>query len=95
MPANEVLTSFFIIRDGPMLEYLSSIQICLAEGESQSVSAQVDATITTYNNTAESFRNDSSWWEQYIEFETGIRVAQEFLYSNNKSFGLLVNNFDN
>ena len=92
-PNKEMLTSHLIISDGPMPDYLSSIQTSLAEGESRSISAQVHATISTYNSTAEKFRNDSSWWEQYIDFDPGIRVAQEYLYTN-YSVGLLVNNFD-
>ena len=76
--------------DGPMPDYISSIQATLVEGESQYVSAQVHATISTYNNTAESFRNDSSWWKQY----TDIGIAEIDLYINN-SIGLLVSSFEN
>ena len=75
-----------------MPDYISSIQATLADGESQSVSASVHATISTYNSTAESFRNDSSWWEQYIESDPGIGIAEVDLYINH-SIGLLVDNF--
>ena len=83
----------FPISDGPMPDYISSIQATLTEGESQFVSASVHATISTYNNTAESFRNDSSWWKQYIDFDPGSGIAEVDLYTN-KSIGLLVNNFN-
>ena len=65
----------------------------LAEGEFQTVTAQVHATISTYNNTAESFRDDSSWWEQYIEFDPGNSIETIDLY-NNYDIGLLVNKFN-
>ena len=89
-----MLTFQMTSSDGPMPEYISSIQATLVEGESQSVSAQVHATISTYNKTAESFRNDSSWWKQYIEFDPSTGIAEIDLYIN-KSIGLLVNSFDN
>lgn len=76
-----------------MPDYVSSIQTNLADGESQTITAQVHATISTYNDTAESFRDNSSWWNQYIEFDPGISIVSIDLY-NNYSIGLLVNNFD-
>lgn len=76
-----------------MPDYVSSIQATLAEGESQSISAWVHATISIYNDTAESFRNDSSWWKQYINFDPGVGIAEVDLYIN-MSIGLLVANFD-
>ena len=85
-----VLTFRMTYSDGPMPDYISSIQATLVDGESQFVSAQVHATISTYNNTAESFRNDSSWWKQY----TDIGIAEIDLYVN-KSIGLLVSSFAN
>ena len=89
-PRKCVLTFQMTYSDGPMPDYISSIQATLVEGESQSVSAQVHATISTYNNTAESFRNDSSWWKPY----TDIGIAEIDLYDN-KSIGLLVSSFAN
>ena len=76
-----------------MPDYVSSIQMKLAEGESQTVTAQVHAPISTYNDTAESFRDDSSWWEQYIKFDPDISIETIALF-NNYDIGLLVNNFD-
>lgn len=75
--------------DAPMPDYISSIQATLVEGESQSVSASVRATISTYNSTAEDFRNDPSWWNQYFEFEPGLSIAEVDLYIG-KSIGLLI-----
>ena len=86
-----MLTFQTTVSDGPMPDYISSIQATLAEGESQSVSASVHATISTYNSTAENFRNDSSWWEQYYA-ETG--VAEVDLYED-RSIGLLLDGFAN
>ena len=40
-----------------------------------------------------SFRDDSSWWKQYIEFDPSIDVDTNELYNNN-SIGLLPNNFN-
>ena len=74
-----------------MPDYVSSIQMKLAEGESQTVTSRVHATISTYSNTTESFRDDSTWWEQYIEFDPGISIEIIDLY-NNYGIGLLVNN---
>lgn len=76
-----------------MPDYVSSIQMKLAEGESQTVTSRVHATISTYSNTTQSFRDDSSWWEQYIEFDLGISIETIDLY-NNYGIGLLVNNCD-
>lgn len=77
-----------------MPEYISSIQATLAEGESQSVSAPVHATISTYNSTAENFRNDPSWWQQYIEVDPKFGIAEVDLYIG-RSIGLLVSNYAN
>ena len=87
-----MLTFETTVSDGPMPDYISSIQATLAEGESQSVSAWVRATISTYNSTAENFRNDPSWWKHYTEFEPGIRIAGVNLYIN-RSIGLLTDDW--
>lgn len=77
-----------------MPDYISSIQATLAEGESQSVTALVRATISTYNSTAENFRNDPSWWKQYTEFDPKMRIAWVNLYID-RSIGLLVDDWAN
>ena len=89
-----MLTFQTTISDGPMPEYISSIQATLAEEESQSVSASVRATISTYNSTAEIFRYDPSWWNQTIESAPGMRIAEINLYID-RSIGLLMDSFAN
>ena len=89
-----MLTFQTTFSDGPVPDYISSIQATLAGGESQSISARVRAIISTYNSTAEKFRNDPSWWEQYFEFEPGIHIAEVDLYIG-WSIGLLVDNVAN
>ncbi len=82
LPWKGVLTSQPFISDGPMPDYVSSIQTRSKEGESQTVTTQVRATISTYNNTTEIFRDHSSWWDQYIEFDSGIIITTIDLYTN-------------
>ena len=89
-----MLTFETTVSDGPIPDYISSIQATLAEGESQSVSALVRATISTYNSTAENFRNDSSWWKQYNESVPGVRIAEVNFYTG-RSIGLLIDDFAN
>lgn len=93
LPWKGVLTSQPFISDGPMPDYVSSIQTRSKEGESQTITTQVRATISTYNNTTEIFRDHSSWWDQYIEFDSGIIITTIDLYTNG-SIGLPVNNFN-
>ena len=74
-----------------MPDYISSIQATLAEGEIQSVSASVRAVISTYNSTAEGFRNDQSFWEQYYAY-FGVALVGLF---HGRSIGLLNDDWAN
>lgn len=51
--------------DAPMPDYVTAIQRTLGVDESLYVTANVHATITTYNNSIESQRNDEDFWEYY------------------------------
>ena len=77
-----------------MPDYVSSIQATLLEGESQSVSAPVRATISTYNSTAEDWRDDPSWWNQFAVSEIGTNFVYLDLYEN-RSIGFLAHDFAN
>ena len=52
--------------DAPMPDYVSSIQKKLNDGETQTITAQVHATITRCNSTPESHRDDDSFWQPFF-----------------------------
>lgn len=53
--------------DGPMPDYVTSLQQRLEEGETYQLTARVHATVTTYNDSVESHRNDSQFWQYYCD----------------------------
>ena len=75
-----------------MPDYVSSIQQNLTEEESWSITAQVHATITTYNSTPESHRNDDEFWTPYFDTDTG-GISSAYLYDF-FNLDLLVNNYN-
>ena len=84
--------------DAPMPDYVSSIQQNLAEQETWLISARVHATITTYNNTPESHREDDDFWAPYFDTKNevfhgtgGIQTADLF---DGSALDLLVNNYN-
>ncbi len=89
--------------DAPMPDYVASIQQNLADGERQTMTAQVHATVTTYNPALENHRNDTAFWDPY--FDTNHNSTHHSLYYgtsgifhadlyNGYFFEMLVNNFN-
>lgn len=81
--------------DAPMPDYVSSIQSNLSAGETWTVEAMVTATIAKYNNTAERHRNDTAFWDYYIneQYSGTGSIFKADLY-NQHEVDLLVNNFN-
>ena len=52
--------------DAPMPDYVSSIQKNINDGETRTLTAQVHATITRYNSTPESHRDDDHFWQPFF-----------------------------
>ena len=90
--------------DAPMPDYVASIQRSLTDGERQAITAQVHATVTTYNSAPENHRNDTAFWDPY--FNTTHNTTHHSLFYgtsgifradlyNGYHFEMLVNNFNN
>lgn len=80
--------------DAPMPDYVSSIQSGLESGESQLVSAEVRATITTYNKSVERHREDTDFWDYYLNDQSDSTggLSNTDLY-NHHGLRFLINNF--
>lgn len=52
--------------DAPFPDYVESIQVKLRVGEAYVLSAPVFGTVTSYNKSIESYRNDNDCWSYYI-----------------------------
>ena len=60
------------LLDMPMPDLVTSIQQGLASNERRTLSSSVHAFVTTYNQSAEKYRNDTDYWNQYyfdLEYE--------------------------
>ena len=80
--------------DAPMPAYVTSIQERLHVDETLYLSANVNATVTTYNASVDSRRNDSAFWGYYSQLLNTNDLSGALLLSdihNNWSFGLLDN----
>ena len=53
--------------DAPMPDFISSLQRTMAIGDSYTLAATVHATVTTYNTSIESNRNDPTFWKYYYD----------------------------
>ena len=58
------------LLDMPMPDLVTKIQQSLLTGETKSLSASVHAFVTTYNQSAEQYRNDDNYWNQYYGEDT-------------------------
>jgi len=83
------------LLDAPMPDNITSIQNKMNGLDSAIMSATVHGTVTTYNNSVESHRNQSKFWDTSLNtFGNG---TSKYLYHeqihNAKSLGLLMNQY--
>ena len=81
--------------DVPMPDYVNALQEVLvssADGATINISATVHGTVTTYNNSVETHREDAAFWQYY---EADGATAKDATGPNGQGIGLLVNNYHN
>ena len=90
--------------DGPIPDYVSDIQRSLKTNEAYTLNASVFATVTTYNNSIETNRDNDDFWNYYLGMMGGIgdlsagnetalhsAIVSSNLY-NGKTMAVLLNN---
>ena len=89
------------LLDAPMPNYTDHLQSGLSVDDAYMITAEVHATITTYNKSIEGHRNESDYWWHYFN-QMGINQTDQIDVSNVMKFadtytghylGLMVNDF--
>ena len=80
--------------DAPMPAYVEIIQRTLATEESLNLTANVHATISTYNSSIEEGRNEASFWEYYQSI-SNVSSLSDKLATQNMYQGLTLGFIDN
>ena len=87
--------------DAPMPNYTNHLQSGLSVDDAYMITANVHATITTYNHSIETHRNDPEYWWSYLDqmginrsdnIDVGNVITSADTYTGHR-LGLMVNNF--
>lgn len=87
--------------DAPMPDYTNHLQRGLSVDDAYMITANVYATITTYNHSIERHRNDTDYWWYYLNqmglnrsdpIDVGNIISSADTYTGHR-LGLMVNNF--
>jgi hypothetical protein len=65
------------LLDLPLPDYMSSIQASLKENDTWTITATVNATVTRYNTSVDSFRDNQTYWQEKFG-DRSVTAFQDF-----------------